>query len=148
MGAFEGNMTDAKESEIVYTRQERIARLARQRPELRIVTLNKNLDDIWMKEAHKRTRKDGAVGIDQETAQEYALELDDRLRGLREKAMSGTYKAPPVRRTYIPKGDGKQRPLGIPTYEDKILQRAVVMALEPVYEAVTSQINIGIFPKL
>jgi group II intron reverse transcriptase/maturase len=125
---------DAKESFKVCTRQRRIAELAGQSPKFRLVSLNKNLDDEWLKEAYRQTRKDGAVGVDGETAENYAAELNTNIAKLREKAKSGSYVAPPVRRTYIPKGEGKQRPLGIPTFEDKVLQRAIVMLLEPVYE--------------
>lgn len=69
------------------------------------------------------------------TAAEYEANLGKNLRSLLDRVKSGTYRAPPVRRVYIPKGDGsKTRPIGIPTIEDKILQRAVVMLLEPIYE--------------
>jgi retron-type reverse transcriptase len=122
------------ESEIVCTRQERIAELAGQEPKFRLLSLNKNLDMDWLREAYRGTRKGGATGVDDETAEEYAVELETRLASLKERAKSGTYQAPPVRRTYIPKSDGRMRPLGIPTFEDKVLQRAVVMLLEPVYE--------------
>jgi group II intron reverse transcriptase/maturase len=122
------------ESEIVYTRQQRIAALAGQTPRLRLVSLNQHLDEIWLKEAYRLTRKGGATGVDGETGAEYATGLDARLADLKEHAKSGTYHAPSVRRTYIPKADGRMRPLGIPTFEDKVLQRAVVMLLEPVYE--------------
>jgi group II intron reverse transcriptase/maturase len=92
-----------------------------------------NLD--WLYQALVQTRADGAVGVDGQTAAEYAANLRSNLESLLNRAKSGTYRAPPVRRVHIPKGTGPEtRPLGIPTYEDKILQRAVVMALEPIYE--------------
>ncbi|MEO2161772.1 MAG: group II intron reverse transcriptase/maturase [bacterium] len=94
------------------------------------------MDLQWMREAHRRTRKDGAVGVDGQTAEAYAEHLDDNLRSLLEQAKSGSYRAPPVRRVHIPKGDGgsETRPIGVPTFEDKVLQRAVAMLLEPIYE--------------
>ena len=80
--------------------------------------------------------KDGAAGIDGQTAADYERDLEGNLRSLLERAKSGTYWAPPVRRVYIPKGTGGEtRPIGIPTLEDKVLQRAIVMLLEPIYEA-------------
>ena len=94
-------------------------------------TLAHHIDIEWLKEAYARTRKDGATGVDGQTAKDYAAKLEDNLRSLLERAKSGTYQAPPVRRVHIPKGDGRQtRPIGIPTFEDKVLQRAVTMVLE------------------
>ncbi len=87
-----------------------------------------------MKEAYRLTRKDGALGIDGVTAADYATNLEANLLDLLDRIKSGRYKAPPVRRTYIPKADGSRRPLGIPTFEDKLAQRAIVMVLEAVYE--------------
>jgi group II intron reverse transcriptase/maturase len=88
----------------------------------------------WMKEAYRLTRKDGAPGIDGVTATIYEANLEANLRDLLDRIKSGRYRAPPVRRAYIPKADGTQRPLGIPTFEDKVAQRAVTMVLEAVYE--------------
>jgi retron-type reverse transcriptase len=94
------------------------------------------MDLEWLREAYRRTRKDGAVGIDGQTAQEYEQSLEANLWSLLNRAKSGRYQAPPVRRVHIPKAgsNNETRPIGIPTLEDKILQRAVVMLLEPIYE--------------
>lgn len=98
-------------------------------------TLAHHMDLEWLREAYNRTRKNGAVGVDGQTGRVYAENLEENLQSLLNRAKSGRYQAPPVRRTYIPKGTGQElRPLGIPTFEDKVLQRAVVMLLEPVYE--------------
>lgn len=102
-------------------------------PEMVWTTLSHHIDLDLLMEAYRRTRKDGAAGVDGQTAAAYAENLGDNLQDLLNRFKSGTYKAPPVRRTYIPKGKGV-RPIGIPTFEDKILQRAVAMILEAVYE--------------
>jgi len=128
-------MAGASEPDPVSTKQQRIAELAQQAPQMGFTSLNHHLDLNWLVEAYKRTRKDGAPGVDGQTDQEYGLALLDNLSVLLERAKSGAYRAPPVRRVRIPKGTGSEtRPLGIPTLEDKVLQRAVVMALEPIYE--------------
>jgi len=120
----------------VSTKRQRIAELAKQMTATALTSLSQHIDIDWMREAYERTRKDGATGVDGQTAAEYAANLEDNLRSLLDRAKSGDrYRAPAVRRVYIPKGDGtKLRPIGIPTFEDKVLQKAVVMALEPVYE--------------
>src|SRR5947209_18330522 len=87
-----------------------------------------------MRGAYRLTRKDGALGIGGVRAADYAKNLQANLVDLLDRIKSGRYKAPPVRRTYIPKADGSQRPLGIPTFEDKVAQRAIVMVLEAIYE--------------
>lgn len=87
-----------------------------------------------MKEAYRLTRKDGAPGIDGVTAADYEVNLETRLLGLLKRIKSGRYRAPPVRRAYIPKADGSQRMLGIPTFEDKVAQRVITMVLEAIYE--------------
>lgn len=119
----------------ISTRRQRIAELARQSPQAAFTTLAHHIDIDWMFEAYRRTRKDGASGVDGQTAEDYAADLEGNLRSLLDRAKSGRYQAPPVRRVHIPKGTGPEtRPIGIPTFEDKILQRAVAMVLESVYE--------------
>jgi RNA-directed DNA polymerase len=128
-------MAGAQKPDSVSTKQQRLAELAKPSPQLGFTSLNHHLDLNWLLEAYQRTRKDGVPGVDGQTADDYGLHLWDNLKSLRDRAQSGTYWAPPVRRVRIPKGTGTEtRPLGIPTLEDKVLQRAVVMALEPIYE--------------
>jgi group II intron reverse transcriptase/maturase len=130
-----GNTEDALESGSVRTKQQRIAKLAGLMPEVGFTSLAYYIDLEWMYEAYKRVRKKGSAGVDDVTAEEYEKDLDRNLRSLLERFKSGRYYAPPVKRAYIPKGDGKLRPIGIPALEDKILQRAVVMVLQPLFEA-------------
>jgi RNA-directed DNA polymerase len=99
-----------------------------------LTSLHHLIDLEWMIEAYRLTRKDGAPGIDGVTAAEYEANLEVNLNDLLTRIRSGCYKAPPVRRHYIPKADGSKRPLGIPTLEDKVAQRAILMLLEPIYE--------------
>jgi RNA-directed DNA polymerase len=116
------------------TRWHWIVELARKKPGAVLFSLNHVLDFEWMREAYIRTRKDGATGIDGATAQDYEANLEANLRDLLDRIKSGRYEAPPVRRVYLPKADGSQRPIGIPTFEDKVAQRAIAMVLEAVYE--------------
>ena len=135
MSPLEGTMPGTPSPETIPPRQQRIATLARNSPQVALTTLAHHIDIDWMYEAYRRTRKDGAVGVDEQTAQDYAADLEVNLRSLLDRAKSGRYQAPPVRRVHIPKGTGREtRPIGIPTFEDKILQRAVAMVLEAVYE--------------
>jgi group II intron reverse transcriptase/maturase len=128
-------MASASELDPVLTKQQRIAELARQSPHLGFTSLAHHIDLRWLHEAYLRTRPDGAPGVDGQTIRDYHANLGANLRSLLERAKSGTYHAPPVRRVHIPKGTGAEtRPIGIPTFEDKVLQRAVVMVLEAVYE--------------
>jgi RNA-directed DNA polymerase len=108
--------------------------MARTHRDRAFASLHHVLDLEWMLEAYRATRKDGAAGIDGATAADYAERLEDNLLDLLDRIKSGRYQAPPVRRSYIPKADGSQRPLGIPTFEDKVAQRAIVMLLEAIYE--------------
>lgn len=97
-------------------------------------TLAHHIDLDFLRAAYRRVRKDGAPGVDGQTAAAYAERLEGNLQDLLDRFKSGRYQAPPVKRAHIPKGEGKTRPIGIPTFEDKVLQRAVAMVLEAVYE--------------
>ena len=92
-------MAETPGSTTVSTKLERIAKLAREAPQVALTTLAHHIDIDWLQEAYRRTRRT----------------LEDNLRSLLERMKSGTYVAPPVRRVHIPKGDGSQtRPIGIP----------------------------------
>jgi RNA-directed DNA polymerase len=140
-------MTSASKLGNISTRQERIAMLARQAPAMGFTSLNHLLDIDWLREAYRRTRKDGATGVDGVTAKAYEQDLEGNLGRLLDALKAGTYRAPPVRRVHIPKGDGSEtRPIGIPTLEDKLAQRAVAMLLEPIYETDFRDVSHGFRP--
>jgi group II intron reverse transcriptase/maturase len=129
------------------TKRQRIAELARTKAGAVLSTLHHVIDLEWIREAYRLTRKDGAPGIDGVTAAAYEANLEANLSALLERIKSGRYVAPPVRRVYIPKADGSERPLGIPTLEDKVAQRAIVMVLEPIYEADFLSCSFGFRPR-
>jgi len=140
-------MTEASDSQDISTKLERIANLAKEIRGAMLRTLAHHIDVNWLREAYRRTRKSGAPGVDGVSAEQYAEHLEDNLRSLLERAKSGRYRAPPVRRVHIPKGDGKEtRPIGIPTFEDKVLQRAVAMVISEVYEQEFYDFSYGFRP--
>lgn len=139
-------MAETSSSQTVSTKLERIAKLARELRGAPLITLAHHIDLDWLREAYRRTRKDGATGVDGQTAKQYAENLEGNLRALLDRAKTGTYRAPPVRRVHIPKADGSSRPIGIPTFEDKVLQRAVAMVLEAVYEQEFYDFSYGFRP--
>jgi len=87
-----------------------------------------------MREAYYSLKRDAAAGMDGQTWRHYEESLEENLQDLSGKLKRGAYRAKPVRRTYIPKADGKQRPLGVPVLEDKIVQYAAVLVLNAIYE--------------
>jgi len=153
-GPVKGNTVDTQEprtrqeiDEYVLTKRHRIAEIASKLPSERLVSLSHHIDIYWLYRAFEQTRKDGAKGIDGQTAEDYQAHLRENLESLVERVKSGSYKAPPVRRVYIPKGSGNEkRPIGIPTFEDKVLQRALVMVLEPIYEQSFHDFSYGFRP--
>lgn len=141
-------MEETPSSQTVSTKLERIAAMAKSMPGVPLTTLAHHIDIGWLREAFRRTRKDGAAGIDGQTASQYGEQLEHNLRSLLGRVKNGTYRASPVRRVNIPKGDGTDtRPIGIPTFEDKVLQRAVAMLLEAVYEQEFHDFSYGFRPR-
>jgi retron-type reverse transcriptase len=99
-----------------------------------VFTTLAHLRDVdWLREASRRTRNDAAPGNDGVTAAAYAEHLEANLTDLYERLRGGRYTAPPVKRTWLDKEDGSQRPIGMPTFADKIVQRAVTMLMGAVY---------------
>jgi RNA-directed DNA polymerase len=142
-------MTRSPNLEQVSTRLQRIAQLAREDPHRVLVSLAHHIDLEWLREAYRRTRKDGAPGVDGQTGAVYGENLEANLQDLLDRFKSGRYQAPPVRRVYIPKGGNPsaKRPIGMPTFEDKVLQRAVAMVLEAVYEQEFLDCSYGFRPE-
>jgi len=112
---------------------QRIARVAAGNKEFQFRNLATRITKEWLYEAYRQVRKNGATGVDEVTSEQYAESLDSNLSALYQKLREQKYKAPKVRRSWIPK-DGGKRPLGIPTFEDKIVQKAVEMLLTAIYE--------------
>lgn len=111
-----------------------------------LTALNHHLDLCWLHEAYRQVRKDAAPGVDGQTVAGYGEKLSENLRDLLARAKSGRYQAPPVKRAYVPKNEKEDRPIGLPTVEDKVLQRAVAMILEPVYEQEFLPFSFGFRP--
>lgn len=132
--------------ESVSTRKRRIVLAAQKHRHEPLTALNHHLDLNWMHEACRRVRKDAAPGVDGQTVAGYGENLSENLRDLLARAKSGSYQAPPVKRAYVPKNEKEDRPIGLPTVEDKILQRAVAMILEPIYEQEFLPFSFGFRP--
>ena len=142
----EGNMTETQSSVTMSTSLLRLTMLGRSHPQRCFTNLNQYLTKDLLRAAFHQTRKDGATGIDGQTAADYGQNLEDNLESLLERAKSGCYCAPPVKRGFVPKGKS-QRPIGIPTFEDKVLQKAVVKILEKLYEPIFHPHSYGYRPR-
>ena len=125
----------------------RIGTRATQNKEEKFTNLLSHIKEPLLREAYEGLRKDGATGVDGETWHAYGERLDERLRDLRDRIHRGSYHPQPVRRVHIPKGNGDTRPLGIPTLEDKLVQQAAKMLLEPIFEASFVGFSYGFRPR-
>ena len=129
MEPSEGTTSGALNPSDVSTKLRRIAKLAKDAPTGALTSLAHHIDLAFLGEALHRTRKSGAPGIDGRTAADYAENQQGNRQDLLNRFKAGSYRAPAVRPVHIPKGNGKTRPIGIPTIEDKVLQRAVSSAI-------------------
>jgi RNA-directed DNA polymerase len=112
----------------------RIAELAKEDKERKFSSIAHLLTMEALHEAFKDLRKDASAGVDRVTYTEYATGVQENLQQLHDRLKSGKYRAQPLRRIYIPKEDGRQRPISIPSLEDKIVQKAAVDLLNAIYE--------------
>jgi len=131
---MEGNMGDTQRSQTISTKLHQIAEQARQNPDRIFTSLAHLIDVDLLREAYSKTRKDGSPGVDGVTSSQYGQNLEDNLQDLHRSLKERRYKAPPVKRGWIEKDDGCNRPLGMPTFEDKVAQRSVSMVMSAVYE--------------
>jgi RNA-directed DNA polymerase len=129
-------MRDTPGSQIISPKLQKIAEQARNYPEMVFNNLYHLIDGELLLEAYQRTNKDSAAGVDKVTAKDYAEALYENLHDLHERLKTNRYVAPPVERVWIEKEDGKQRPIGKPCFEDKIVQRAVVLILGVIFEPI------------
>jgi len=114
---------------------EQVRQAARKDKKLRFTALLHHIYNLeTLRMAYFSLKKEAAPGVDGETWRHYGEELEMNLQDLSDRLKRGAYRAKPVRRVYIPKADGRQRPLGVPALEDKIVQRATVEVLNAIYE--------------
>ena len=113
---------------------DRIREAARRDKNLRFTSLMHHVTVDLLREAYNALKRDAAPGIDGVTWQQYGNKLEENLSNLHQRVQSGRYRATPSKRVWLPKPDGKQRPIGIAVLEDKIVQQAVVWVLNQIYE--------------
>jgi hypothetical protein len=141
-----GNALRAQDRQGAPTQVERIGQRAKEKKGERFDNLLSAIQAPLLKEAYQRLRKRAAPGVDGITWEEYGEHLDARLLDLQDRIHRGSYHPQPVRRVHIPKGDGRTRPLGIPALEDKLVQQAARMVLEPIYERAFLGFSYGFRP--
>jgi group II intron reverse transcriptase/maturase len=127
---------------------ERVRQAARKDKKLRFTALLHHIYNLeTLRMAYFSLKKEAAPGVDGETWRQYGEQLEGNLQDLSERLKRGVYRAKPVRRVYIPKADGRQRPLGVTALEDKIVQRATVEVLNTIYETDFLGFSYGFRPK-
>jgi group II intron reverse transcriptase/maturase len=131
----------------VLTHLQRVGERAKEKKQEQLGNLLSHIKVPLLREAYQGLKKRAAAGVDGETWAQYGEDLDARLTDLQDRVHRGSYHPQPVRRVHIPKTDGRTRPLGIPALEDKVLQQAVRMLLEPIYESEFLGFSYGLRPQ-
>ena len=126
---------------------DRVRQAARQRKKEKFTALFHHISVDLLRESFFALKRDAAPGVDGQTWADYAEDLEPKLQDLYARVQRGAYRAQPSRRTYIPKADGKQRPLAVTALEDKLVQRATVAVLNCVYEEEFLGFSYGFRPK-
>lgn len=129
------------------TKLARIAQMAKSNPELRFTSIGHLINEESLRECHNRMKKGKATGVDGVTKEQYEENLEANLKDLVGRMKKRSYRPLPARRTYIPKDEKSKRPLGIPTYEDKLVQMALKQLLEAIYEQDFLDFSYGFRPK-
>lgn len=127
-------MRSTRDKEKMLTVEMQIAERSRKYPGEALTNLHQFIDEDFLNDCFNKLNKRSASGVDGKLWKDYNKQRAERIPQLLAAFKSGNYRAPNIRRVYIPKGDGKQRPLGLPTIEDKILQMAVTRILTPIFE--------------
>lgn len=140
------NALPAQDGEGALTYLQRIGSRAKTKPEERFTNLLSHIKAPLLEQAYQRLRKNAASGVDHVTWEEYGERLHERLLDLQDRIHRGNYHPQPVRRVHIAKSDGRTRPLGIPALEDKVVQQAARMVLEPIYEVMFVGFSYGYRP--
>ncbi len=125
---------------------EGVRQAAKERRQEKFTALLHHLTIDLLRESFYSTKRSAAAGVDRMTWKVYAQGLEDRLRDLHDRVHRGAYRAQPSRRMYISKGDGRQRPLGVAVLEDNIVQRAVALILNQIYETDFQGVSYGFRP--
>jgi RNA-directed DNA polymerase len=139
-------MTVAKPTDDMSPGLLKVADRAKRDPQGRILSLARLIDVPALRRAFKRIRKDAAVGVDGVTKEQYGRNLEENLQGLYERLRTKRYRHQPIRRVHIPKDQGKTRPIGVSTTEDKLVQDALREVLETIYEPVFLDCSHGFRP--
>ena len=133
--SLEGNACRTQSRESALSSLERVRDAARRDRKMRFTALLHHVYALGrLRQAYYALKREAAAGVDGETWKHYGEQLEANLQDLSQRLKRGAYRAQPARRAYIKKADGRQRPLGVPALEDKIVQRAVVEVLNAIYE--------------
>jgi hypothetical protein len=139
----------AARCEDLHSALDRVRQAALEDKGLKFTSLWHHVYDIGqLREAYFALKRTAAPGVDGQTWQAYGQDLESNLRDLSDRLARGAYRAKPVKRAFVPKAGGKQRPIGVPTLEDKIVQRATVAVLNAVYETDFLGFSYGFRPGL